>query len=202
MAISPSANPIAEFERLFDEVATSAVAATADPTEMTLATVGADGAPSARTVLLKAVGPDGFEFFTNYESRKGRELAADPRAALVFRWPWANLQVRAEGVVARLSDAESDAYFASRARGHQLGAWASAQSRPIESMAALAGQVAEAEKRFAGVPVPRPPYWGGFRLRPLAIEFWHAGVDRLHERRRFRRTSLLSTEWSVERLSP
>lgn len=190
------ADPIAEFRRLFASIADGAPF---DPTETSLATADAAGFPSVRTVLLKGVDERGFIFFTNYESRKGRELATNPRAALLWRWPWLELQVRAEGEVERLPAAESDAYFASRPRGHQLSAWASAQSRPIASYAELAAQAAAVEARFAGREVPRPPYWGGFLLRPLAIEFWRSRPNRLHERRRH---VLSGGAWTTELLSP
>ena len=189
-------DPLREFRRLFERVAEGAPF---DPTEMALATVDAAGRPSVRIVLLKGTDERGFLFFTNYESRKGHELAASPQAALVWRWPWTNLQVRAEGEVERLTAAESDAYFASRPRGHQLGAWASAQSRPIPSYATLETQVAAAEERFAGRDVPRPPHWGGFVLRPRVVEFWSGRENRLHERRLLR---LRDGAWSVELLSP
>lgn len=192
-------DPIAEFQRLF---ALACEAPPSDPTEMTLATADPRGTPSARIVLLKSVDERGFQFFTNYESRKGRELAENPRAALVWRWPWRELQIRAEGEVERLAAAESDAYFATRPRGHQLGAWASAQSRPLGSYAGLLARVAQVELRYALSDVPRPPCWGGFLLRPLAIEFWHGRADRLHERRLFRRDPLGDGSWTSELLSP
>jgi len=173
--------------------------ASSDPTECALATVDANGRPSVRVVLVKSWDLRGFRFFTNYESRKGRDLAADPRAALCWRWAWRELQVRAEGEVERLPAAESDAYFESRPRGHQIGAWASAQSRPIESAAALEAAVTAAEARFDGAEVPRPPHWGGFLLRPLALEFWRGRPNRLHERTAFR---LRDGAWSSELLSP
>ncbi|MGE4191646.1 MAG: pyridoxamine 5'-phosphate oxidase [Thermoanaerobaculia bacterium] len=197
--LAPPGDPITGFRELFARAAESPGF---DPTEMTLATVGDEGHPAARIVLLKGVADEGFDFFTNYESRKGRELAARPFAALVWRWPWIDRQVRAEGVVERLPSADSDAYFASRPRGSQIGAWASAQSRPIASYEELEAQVAEVERRFEGVTVPRPPHWGGFRLRPLAIEFWHGRPNRLHERHLFRRATVTDGIWTMERLSP
>jgi pyridoxamine 5'-phosphate oxidase len=189
-------DPLAEFAAWF---ALASDGAPFDPTECALATVDSTGRPSVRIVLVKSWDGRGFRFFTNYESRKGRELAADPRAALCWRWPWRELQVRVEGEVERLPAAESDAYFASRPRGHQVGAWASAQSRPIASPAALEAGVAEAEARFAGAEVTRPPHWGGFVLRPLAFEFWRGRANRLHERRHLR---LLDGAWVSELLSP
>jgi pyridoxamine 5'-phosphate oxidase len=189
-------DPIAEFRELYARAAT---AAPFDPTEAALATADAAGRPSARIVLVKIVDERGFRFFTNYESRKGEELAANPRAALCWRWPWMEMQVRAEGTVERLSAADSDDYFASRPRGHQIGAWASAQSRPLAADASLEAEVAANEARFAGRDVPRPPHWGGYRLVPEAIEFWRGRANRLHERRLFRRRG--GAGWSLERLA-
>jgi pyridoxamine 5'-phosphate oxidase len=190
------ADPLGEFRELLAALAPDAPA---DVTEATLATADASGRPSARIVLVKTVDAHGFRFFTNYESRKGRELAENPHAALCWRWFWRELQVRADGRVERLSAEESDAYFASRPRGHQIGAWASAQSRPLASSSELEGRVAEVEARFAGREVPRPPHWGGYRLRPERIEFWRGRPDRLHERRRFTRDG---DGWRMELLSP
>jgi pyridoxamine 5'-phosphate oxidase len=195
-APAESLDAIGEFGAWFER---AAALAPFDPTECALATVDASGQPSVRIVLVKSWDARGFRFFTNYESRKGRELAADPRAALCWRWPWVELQVRAEGEVERLPAAESDAYFAARPRGHQLGAWASAQSRPIASPAALEAAVDVVEARFAGGEVPRPPHWGGFVLRPFAIELWRGQPNRLHERRLFR---WRDGAWSLELLAP
>ncbi len=164
-----------------------------------LATATAAGVPSARIVLLKEVSGDGFVFYTNYESRKGRELTENPRAALCWHWAWLELQVRAEGTIERLPAEESDAYFATRPRGSQLGAWASFQSRPLDSRFALLRRVVATEARHVGRPIPRPPHWGGYLLRPTAIEFWQGKASRLHERRRFTRTD---DGWHLERLSP
>jgi pyridoxamine 5'-phosphate oxidase len=189
-------DPLREFRELLAEVA---VGAPSDITETALATADAQGRPSVRIVLLKGVDDAGFRFFTNYESRKGRELAGNPHAALCWRWPWRELQARAEGRVEKLSAAESDAYFASRPRGHQIGAWASAQSRPIASYAALEEQVAAVAARFADRDVPRPPHWGGYLLRPERIELWRGRADRLHERRLFSRNG---DGWRLELLSP
>lgn len=154
----------------------------AEPTAMTLATATTDGVPSARIVLLKEVSEAGFTFFTNYQGRKSVELAANPNAALCFYWMPLNLQIRVEGRVEKVSDAESDAYFASRDRGRQIGAWASLQSQPLASREALEQRVNAIEQRYAGQDVPRPPHWGGWRLVPEHIEFWHQGDYRLHER--------------------
>jgi pyridoxamine 5'-phosphate oxidase len=158
-----------------------------EPTAMTLATAGNDGQPSARLVLLKAVDERGFVFYTNLRSRKGRELAANPRAALTFHWQPLDVQVRIEGVAEQVDDAEADEYFATRARGSQLGAWASDQSEPITREGDLDARFAEAERRFAGRDVPRPPHWSGYRVIPQRIEFWRSRPSRLHERRLFER---------------
>jgi pyridoxamine 5'-phosphate oxidase len=162
-------------------------------------TVSADGAPSVRIVLLKGVDERGFVFYTNLNSRKGRELTATPRAALCFYWPALDVQIRVEGTIEQVSDAEADAYFASRARESQIGAWASLQSEELSSMDALRARVAEMEARFANEPVPRPPQWSGRRVKPSSIEFWHAGEHRLHERRRYERDG---NRWTMRRLFP
>jgi pyridoxamine 5'-phosphate oxidase len=170
-----------------------------DPTAMCLATVDASGAPSARMVLLKGVDQRGFAFYTNLESRKGGELAARPVAALCFHWKSLRRQVRIEGEVEPVTEDEADAYFASRARISQLGAWASDQSRPLDSRATLEAKVAAAEGRFAGQAVSRPPNWSGYRVLPRAIEFWKDGAFRLHDRIMFRRSQSV---WATERLYP
>lgn len=159
-----------------------------DSNAMALATVGADGQPSLRMVLLKGHGPDGFVFYTNRESRKAGELAATPRAALLFHWKSLRRQIRIEGPVAHATDAESDAYFASRSRDSQLGAWASHQSRPLADRATFEAHYEAARARFEGADVPRPPHWGGYRVTPSAIEFWLDRAHRLHERRLFTRS--------------
>jgi pyridoxamine 5'-phosphate oxidase len=155
-----------------------------EPTAMTLATAGDDGRISARTVLLKAVDAHGFVFYTNTLSLKGRQLAGNPRAALCFHWKSLRegVQVRIEGTVAPVSDTESDAYFATRPRVSQLGAWASLQSETLDSREAFEARLAEAEQRFAGAAVARPPHWGGYRVAPERIEFWYGAAFRLHER--------------------
>jgi pyridoxamine 5'-phosphate oxidase len=157
-----------------------------DPNAMSLATVDPDGMPNVRTVLLKGFDADGFVFYTNYESAKGRELLAARKAALNFHWKSLGRQVRIRGAIAPGSAAEADAYFASRARGSRIGAWASQQSRPLESRFALEKAVAAYTAKFAIGEVPRPDYWSGFRLSPREIEFWSAGTFRLHDRAVFR----------------
>ena len=170
-----------------------------EPTAMTLATVASDGQPSARLVLLKAVDDRGFVFYTNLRSRKGRELAANPRAALTFHWQPLEVQVRIEGIAEQVDDTEADEYFATRARGSQLGAWASDQSEPLAHDGELDTRFAEAERRFAGRGVPRPPHWSGYRVIPERIEFWRGRPSRLHERRLFEREA---GEWREQRLFP
>jgi pyridoxamine 5'-phosphate oxidase len=154
-----------------------------EPTAFALATVGADGQPSVRILLLKGVDERGFVFYTNYQSRKGGELLAHPQAAMCFHWQPLERQVRVEGRTRPVSDEEADAYFATRERGSQLGAWASLQSQPMPDAGALDARLRDVEARFAGGPVPRPPHWSGFRLVPERIEFWHNMPSRLHERR-------------------
>lgn len=156
-----------------------------DSNAMALATVDAAGQPSVRMVLLKGHGPDGFVFYTNRESRKAGELAAVPKAALLLHWKSLRRQVRIEGAVTQVGDAESDAYFASRGRDSQLGAWASDQSRPLDARATFEARYEEARARFEGGDVPRPPHWGGYRIVPERIEFWQDRAHRLHERRLF-----------------
>jgi pyridoxamine 5'-phosphate oxidase len=166
---------------------------------MVRATSTADGWPSARVVLLKDLTEEGFVFYTNYEGRKGKELADNPRAALVFYWPELERQVRVEGTVERISAAESDAYFATRARGSQLGASVSRQSAVVSGRGELEARLRELEARYAGREVPRPDFWGGFRVRPLAVEFWQGRPNRLHDRLRYRR---VDGGWVLERLEP
>lgn len=190
-------DPIDQFARWMD----AALAAhLPEPTAMTLATATPDGTPSARMVLLKGFDGRGFRFFTNYESQKGQELLANPRAALVFYWQPLDRQVRITGPVSPLSPDESDAYYASRGRHSQLGAWASPQSGPLPSRAVLVARYARARWRFLGEKVSRPPYWGGFQLTPERVEFWQARAFRLHDR--FVYTREESGVWTVERLSP
>jgi pyridoxamine 5'-phosphate oxidase len=170
-----------------------------EPNAMALATATPEGVPSLRFVLLKSIDARGVEFFTNYESRKGGELAANEAAAAALYWQPLHRQVRLEGRVEVLSAEESDAYFASRTRGSQVGAWASQQSREIPDRAWLEARVAEVEARFPG-QVPRPPFWGGYRLVPDAVELWEGREDRLHDRARFTRTP--AGDWHSQRLSP
>ena len=195
----PSADPFERFGILLDAALRLDRALLPEPTAFSLATVDADGRPSVRIVLLKAVEDGGFVFYTNFESRKSQALDATGRAALCFHWQHLERQVRAEGRVERVSDAEADAYFATRARGSQLGAWASKQSRRMEHDGALEERLAEFVRRFADGEVPRPPHWGGWRLRPETIEFWRNMPSRLHVRHRYRRSR---DRWEVERLYP
>ena len=191
-----AAGPLESVQAWFDE---AVAAGLPEPEAMALATATRDGAPSVRIVLMKGIDARGVRFFTNYESRKGRELAANPRAAATLFWQPLARAVRLEGAVEKLSAEESDAYFASRSRGSQLGAWASAQSTVIPDRDTLMARLREAEERFAGRDVERPPYWGGFRIVPSVVEFWQGRADRLHDRERW---SLGDASWAVERLSP
>ena len=190
------ASPVVQFERWLAEAVKAEVP---EPTAMSLATVGDGGRPAARIVLLKDVGAEGFLFFTNYDSRKGRELAAHPYAALLFHWVELERQVRIEGEVSRASITDSDAYFASRPPLSRIGAWASPQSDPIPDREWLENRLAEMDASY-GDEVPRPPHWGGFRLVPDAIEFWEGRPNRLHDREAF----LPSADggWDAQRLSP
>jgi len=169
------------------------------PEAMTLATATPDGAPAARLVLLKGVDARGFAFFTNYDSRKGRELAANPRAALVFHWPILERQVRIEGSVERLSPEESTGYFQTRPRGARIGAWASRQSDALPNRDKLERRVEEMNARYPGDDVPRPPFWGGYRVVPERIEFWQGRLNRLHDRLLFARRG---DGWEAVRLYP
>ena len=189
-------DPIARFHELF---AAARASETADPTAATLATADGDGRPSARVVLVKSVDERGFRFFTNLTSRKARDLEVNPRAALCFHWPTMAQQVRIEGPVEPLAAAESDSYFAARPLESQIGAWASRQSAPLPSREVLEERVARVAERYAGGPVPRPPFWGGYRLVPEVIELWSGRDFRLHDRQLFRRDA---EGWSMERLYP
>jgi pyridoxamine 5'-phosphate oxidase len=173
-----------------------------EPAAAVLAPAGADGRPAARNVLVRALDDEGCAFFTNYESRKGRHLAENGHAALLFSWVPVQRQIELVGSVAKLAEADSDAYFASRPRGSQIAAWASAQSTVLPDRAALEALFAEAEARFADGPVPRPPHWGGYRLVPVTIELWQGRPNRLHERLRYTRDADQPSGWRLERLSP
>ena len=175
-------DPFALFDAWFAEAQASEPN---DPNAMALATADADRRPAVRMVLLKGHGPDGFVFYTNRESRKAGEMAANPHAALLFHWKSLRRQIRIEGALTLATDAESDAYFASRSRDSQLGAWASDQSRPLADRATFEARFDAMQAKFAGQDVPRPPFWGGYRLTPDHIEFWQDRAHRLHERRVF-----------------
>jgi pyridoxamine 5'-phosphate oxidase len=192
-------DPIARFQSLLERARGVDRARLPEPTAFALATVDGEGRPSVRIVLLKNVDERGFVFYTNHESRKGRELLARPWAALCFHWQPLELQVRAEGRALPVSVEEADAYFATRARGSQLGAWASQQSRPIAREGDLESRLAEFERKFANASVPRPPHWSGFRLTPDRIEFWKGKPSRLHERHLYTRSG---SSWAVETLYP
>jgi pyridoxamine 5'-phosphate oxidase len=192
------ANPIRQFHTWLDEVRASGVSEQ-DAISMTLGTAGKDGQPSARIVLLKSFDDRGFVFYTNYHSRKGKELNDNPRACLLFYWPQLWRQVRIEGDIEKVSTMESEAYFQSRPLGSRLGAWASNQSEVVDSREVLEARFAELEKRF-GNDVPRPEHWGGYRLKPGSIEFWQGRDNRLHDRLLYRLQE--DGSWSIERLGP
>lgn len=188
-------DPFVQFARWY----AAAVEATSDrAAAMVVATATHDGHPSARVVLLRAFDARGFVFYTNYESRKGGELAANAAAAAVLYWADLDAQIRIEGIANRVAPEESAAYFEQRPRGHQIGAWASHQSAPVADRATLEAQVHAAEKRFEG-DVPLPPYWGGYRIEPIRLEFWKAGADRVHDRVEYVRAG---DTWVIRRLSP
>lgn len=189
-------DPIAQFRTWFEVASAAGVP---EPNAMTLATATPDARPSARIVLLKGFDERGFSFFTNYESRKARELEANPRASLVFFWHALERQIRIDGRVERVSEEESDHYFALRPLGARLGAWASRQSDVVPDRSALEAALAELERRYPDGHVPRPPHWGGYRVVPEAFEFWQGRPNRLHDRLRYRR---IPSGWALERLSP
>jgi pyridoxamine 5'-phosphate oxidase len=190
------ADPFAQFERWFGDAERSD---TLEPYAVTLATVSADGQPAARVVLLRDYDPRGFVFFTNYESRKGRELASSGKASLLFFWPALERQIRIDGTVAKIAPAQSDAYFAKRPRGHRLSAWASPQSTVVPDRAFLEAQMRTQDERFRDVDVPRPPHWGGYRVVPHAYEFWQGRRDRVHDRIAY---VPAAAGWRTERLAP
>ncbi len=189
-------DPIRQFHRWFEEATLSEIP---EPNAMVLATASPDARPSARIVLLRGYDERGFVFFTNYESRKGRELEANPHAALAFHWHDLERQVRVEGPVVRSSAEESDAYFQSRPAGSRLGAWASRQSEVIADREILEARIRAFELQYAGGPIPRPEHWGGYRVVPTVIEFWQGRPSRLHDRLRYTRSE---GGWLIERLSP
>ena len=191
-------DPISQFRRWFDDAVDAGLH---EPEAMVVSSVGPDGLPSSRYVLLKGL-DHGFVFFTNFESRKGRELDDHPKAAICFPWHLLSRQFRVSGTVGRVSDAESDAYFASRPRGSQIGAWASAQSEVLVDRSELEARTADTEARFVGVEVPRPPHWGGYRVVPTEAEVWQGRPDRLHDRFRYARDPDRPTDWRLDRLSP
>lgn len=189
-------DPIAQFKVWFNAALGAAVP---EPNAMHVSTVSKDGRPDGRIVLLKDVSDAGFVFYTNYESRKGRELTDHPFATLTFFYPELERQIRIEGRAERVSDAESDDYFSSRPRGSQIGAWVSHQSTVIDSREILENRQRELIAQFDGQPIPRPPYWGGFRVVPDLVEFWQGRPSRLHDRVRYRKEG---ENWLIERLSP
>ncbi|HSI04991.1 MAG: pyridoxamine 5'-phosphate oxidase [Myxococcota bacterium] len=189
-------DPFAQFNKWLDEAIKAQLR---EPTAMTLATVDADGSPSARIALLKGVDRDGFVFFTNYDSRKGRAIAVNPRVAMCFWWNELERQVRIEGLATKVSDEESARYFATRPRASQLGAWASPQSSPVRDRAELEKRLEDVKARYGDGPIERPPHWGGYRVAPTRFEFWHGRPSRLHDRIAYVPHGPV---WRTERLGP
>lgn len=190
-------DPVEQFRRWFEEALSADLH---EPNAMTIATATRDGRPSARVVLLKGFNERGFVFHTNYEGRKGQELEANPNCALAFYWGELERQVRIEGRATRVPDKESDAYFASRPRGSQLGAWASEQSRPVEDRTELERRLKELEEEYEGREIPRPSFWGGFRVEPERMEFWQGRENRLHDRLLYSESG--GGAWKIQRLQP
>jgi pyridoxamine 5'-phosphate oxidase len=192
-----ASDPIVQLQRWLDDASTAD--AVGEPNAMCLSTVGSDGRPSARIVLLRGLDARGLTFYTSYFSRKGRDLTANPHVAATFHWPQLERQVRVEGDVAQLDDDESDAYFETRPRGHRLSAWASEQSESIDNRELLDERMAHFDARFEGEDVPRPHSWGGYRIAPVRFEFWQGRPNRMHDRIAFERSGM---SWSVSRLQP
>ncbi len=190
-------DPFRQFDKWFQEAEAAKIT---EPNAMTLSTTTRDGRPASRTVLLKGLDGRGFVFYSNYESRKGRDLAENPRVSLLFPWVALERQVIIEGSVARLTREESEAYFHTRPRASQLGAWVSQQSAIINGRAVLEDAMKALDKKYAGVEVPAPPNWGGYRVNPETVEFWQGRRSRLHDRLRYRREK--SGDWLIERLAP
>lgn len=190
-------NPLQQFQIWFDQAIAAEVP---EPNAMTLATATPEGIPAARIVLLKGLDEQGFMFYTNYESRKGQELAANPRAALVFWWAELERQVRIEGTVEKVAEAEAIAYFQSRPVGSRLGAWASNQSQVIRDRQVLEQRLQDLTQQYQDQEIPKPAHWGGYRVIPTAIEFWQGRPSRLHDRLRYRQES--GNQWKIERLAP
>ncbi|MFO1040628.1 MAG: pyridoxamine 5'-phosphate oxidase [Planctomycetaceae bacterium] len=191
-----AADPFVQFQKWVDDAVAAHIF---DWETITVATATSDGAPSARTLFLRGADQRGFVFYTNYESRKGMQLAENPRAAMVIHWRELERQISIEGTVEKISAAESDAYFATRPEQSQLGAWSSRQSQPLDSAETLSQRVEENRQRFAGSPIPRPPHWGGYRVVPSRIEFWQGGPGRLHDRFVYLRQG---DTWTWSRLNP
>ncbi len=192
-------DPFAQWHAWYEQAESAGVA---EPNAMSVATIAHDGIPDARIVLARQVDANGFVFYTNYSSDKSAQLEAQPVASAVFSWLDLHRQVRARGSVRRISDTQSDEYFSSRPRDSQLGAWASPQSRVISDRSVLEERLEQYRQQFEGVDVPRPPMWGGWAIEPIAFEFWQGRPSRLHDRFRYSRTTVNSTDWSIERLAP